>query len=359
MRGRARRRKPRPGQIEELLRVETPQAAEPLFAAAREQRRRHFGDAVFLYGFVYYSTYCRNSCAFCFYRAGNNVSPRYRKSQDEVLAICEGLAEADVNLLDLTLGEDPELFESGEFTPLVDLVAGVRRTTRLPIMVSPGVLPARVLAELRQAGADFYAVYQETHSRELFARLRLGQSFDERVQARRDAHDAGLLAEDGILCGVGDTAGDRAASLLAMQAAGDEQVRAMTLVPQRETPLANARRLSSWNEHLAIAVMRLLMPDRFIPASLDVEGLSGLVSRLEAGANVVTSLVPPRSGLCGVANAEYEIDEGLRTPGKVRALLPELALRQATQAEFEAWLCTARQRRAPKAALAAGAKVRP
>ena len=133
----------------------------------------------------------------------------------------------------------------------------------------------------------------------------------------------------------------------------------MTLVPQRETPLANARRLSSWNEHLAIAVMRLIMPDRLIPASLDVEGLSGLVSRLEAGANVVTSLVPPRSGLCGVANAEYEIDEGLRTPGKVRALLPELALRQATQAEFEAWLCTARQRRASKAALAGAAEVRP
>ena len=42
--------------------------------------RRHSGDAVFLYGFVYFSTYCRNECAFCFYRADNDESPRYRKT---------------------------------------------------------------------------------------------------------------------------------------------------------------------------------------------------------------------------------------------------------------------------------------
>jgi methylornithine synthase len=51
---------------------------ETLFAAARELRSRHFGDAVFLYGFVYFSTWCRNRCVFCFYRAGNDQSPRNR-----------------------------------------------------------------------------------------------------------------------------------------------------------------------------------------------------------------------------------------------------------------------------------------
>ncbi len=82
-----------PAEVVQLLRLPGPAAAEPLLAAAREQRRRHFGDAVFLYGFVYYSTYCRNSCAFCFYRAGNTVSPRYRKELDEVVEICRSLAD--------------------------------------------------------------------------------------------------------------------------------------------------------------------------------------------------------------------------------------------------------------------------
>ena len=331
-------------ETEQLLRLPGPDEAEPLFAAAREQRRRHFGNAVFLYGFVYYSTYCRNSCAFCFYRSGNTLSPRYRKQADEVVEVCRALADSGVNLLDLTLGEDPLLFGSGDFSPLIDLVSAVRAATGLPIMVSPGVLPAHVLTWLRVAGADFYAVYQETHDAELFSRLRLEQDFEERVQARRDGHSVGLLVEDGLLCGVGDGPADRARSVLAMREAGDQQVRTMTLVPQEQTPLAGVPTPPTWNELLTIAVMRLLMPDRLIPASLDVEGIEGLRSRLEAGANVVTSLVPPQSGLCGVAHADYEVDDGLRTAAEVRPRLAELGLRQGTHEEFTAWLRAARSR---------------
>jgi len=325
-------------EVEHLLQLTDPVVAEPLLAAAREQRRRHFGDAIALYGFVYYSTYCRNSCAFCFYRHGNTASPRYRKATGEVVEICCSLVDSGVSLLDLTLGEDPLLFDHGDFSPLIDLVAAVRRATNSPIMVSPGVLPLIVLDELRRAGADFYAVYQETHERKLFARLRCGQDFDRRVQARRNAHAVGLSVEDGLLTGVGDTVLQRAHSVLAMRDSGDEQVRVMTLVPQQQTPLADMPASSSWTEVLTIAVMRLIMPDRLIPASLDVEGIEGLKSRLNAGANVVTSLVPPRTGLCGVAHAEYEVDDGLRSVAEVRPRLAEMGLRQASKREFEAWL---------------------
>ena len=98
------------------------------------------------------------------------------------------------------------------------------------------------------------------------------------------------------------------------------------------------------DEVLTIAVMRLLMPDRLIPASLDVEGIEGLRGRLDAGANVVTSLVPPQRGLCGVANADYEVDDGLRSAAEVRPRLAELGLRQGTHEEFAAWLEAARSR---------------
>jgi methylornithine synthase len=331
-------------ETELLLRLRRPDEAEHLFAAAREQRRRHFGNAIFLYGFVYYSTYCRNSCSFCFYRRGNTLSPRYRKEADEVVEICRSLADSGVNLLDLTLGEDPLLFGSGDFSPLIDLVSAVRAATGLPIMVSPGVLPAHVLAQLRAAGADFYAVYQETHDSELFSRLRLGQDFEERARARRDGHAVGLLVEDGLLSGVGDGPADRARSVRAMRDAGDQQVRAMTLVPQEQTPLGAVPAPDTWNEVVTIAVMRLLMPDRLIPASLDVEGIEGLRSRLDAGANVVTSLVPSQRGLCGVARADYEVDDGLRSAAEVRPRLAELGLRQGTHEEFADWLGAAHSR---------------
>ena len=319
-------------------------AAETVFAAAREARARSFGDTVFLYGFVYFSTYCRNACAFCFYRADNDESPRYRKSLDEVVAICRDLAGSGVVLLDLTMGEDPVIHDDPGYAGLLDLVAAVCEDSGLPVMVSPGVVPDEVLAGLRAGGADWYALYQETHTPELYARLRTGQPFATRVAARSAARRAGLLVEDGLLTGIGDTAADRARSIADMRAAAWEQVRVMTFVPQTGTPLAGVSPAGDEAELLTIATMRLAMPGSLIPASLDVDGIRGLERRLNAGANVVTSIVPPTVGLAGVSQAELDIDEGYRTVAGVLPHLDQLGLRPGTVAEYRAWLAAAHAR---------------
>ena len=318
--------------------------ADAVFTAAREARSRSFGDAIFLYGFVYFSTYCRNECAFCFYRADNDESPRYRKSLDEVVAICRDLAGSGVVLLDLTMGEDPAIHDDPGYAGLLELVAAVCDVSGLPVMVSPGVVPDEVLAGLRARGADWYALYQETHSPELYERLRTGQPFAARVAARRAARRAGLLVEDGILTGVGDTEADRARSIAAMREAAWEQVRVMTFVPQAGTPLADVRPAGDEAELLTIATLRLAMPHSLIPASLDVDGIRGLERRLNAGANVVTSIVPPTVGLAGVSQAELDIEEGRRTVAGVLPHLARLGLRPGTVADYRSWLAVAHER---------------
>ena len=323
--------------LETLLAVDDHAVAEPLFAAARRLREREFGDAIFLYGFVYFSTYCRNECAFCFYRIGNQESPRYRKSADEVAAICRTLDASGVHLLDLTMGEDPAFLTGGHIAALYDLVSDVRAVSELPIMISPGVVTADQLQELRTRGVDFYACYQETHNHRLYHELRLHQSYEARVEARQAAAAAGMLVEDGLLTGIGDTAADRADSLLEMRAATLDQVRVMSFVPQKGTPLWESAPADRMSELVTIATMRLTMPDRLIPASLDVDGIAGLELRLMAGANVVTSLVPPTVGLAGVSQSELDIDAGLRSVAEVLPHLEALGLRAATAAEFSAW----------------------
>ena len=81
-----------------------------LFQTARHLRRKHFGNAIFLYGFIYASTYCRNDCRFCFFRRSNAESRRYRKVTPEIVTAARGLADTGVHLIDLTMGEDPALF---------------------------------------------------------------------------------------------------------------------------------------------------------------------------------------------------------------------------------------------------------
>ena len=326
---------------------------EALFRVARELRRRHFGDRVFLYGFLYLSTFCRNDCAFCWYRRSNAACRRYRKRDEEVLEAAGRLADSGVHLLDLTLSEDPGLRTVAGFEGLVRLTARIKEATGLPLMLSPGLVTASQLRELRRAGADWYACYQETHSWPLFRRLRPGQSFRARMAAKRAARRAGLLLEEGVLCGAGVGRRQLARSVRAMGRLGAEQVRVMSFVPREGIPLAARFRGDRERELAAIAALRLAFPDRLIPASLDVDGIEGLARRLEAGANVVTSLIPPGHGLAGVAQSELDIEEGRRSVAEVCEVLARCGLEAASRQQYAGWL---EQRRREARAVRSGAR---
>ena len=223
-----------PAEIESLLTIEEPEQLAALMAAARKMRQRHFGHEVFLYGFLYASTYCRNHCRFCLYRRDNAEAPRYRKRRAEMVALAGELAASGVHLIDLTMGEDPRVYapDGSGFDALLETMAQIRAATGLPMMTSVGVLPAAVLARLAEMGVEWYACYQETHSPALYKRLRSGQEYEERMESKYCANELGLLVEEGILTGVGETPADLARSLTAMRKLGADQVRAITFLPQ-------------------------------------------------------------------------------------------------------------------------------
>ena len=141
------------------------------------------------------------------------------------------------------MGEDPVLFNAtGDgFEQLLDLVVSLRKTTGLPVMVSPGVMSSIQLERLAEAGASWYACYQETHNRRLFEELRPQQNFDIRMTAKINAHSNGLLIEEGLLCGVDETLDDIAHSLMAMKKLRADQIRSMTFIPQPGTPMADRK----------------------------------------------------------------------------------------------------------------------
>ncbi|SDF58418.1 methylornithine synthase PylB [Sporomusa acidovorans] len=323
-----------------LLQLTRPAEREQLFKTARMMRRKYFDNKVFLYGFVYFSTYCRNDCTFCFYRKSNSQCRRYRKSSGEIAGIAGALAQSGVHLIDLTMGEDPRYLSDNctGYQQLIEVVRNVKQQTGLPLMISPGVVPKEVLRQLQQAGADWYACYQETHNRELYGRLRLNQAYDERWSVKVFAKTIGMLVEEGLLVGVGDGVLDAVHSLQEMSRLGADQVRTMTFVPQPGTPLYAAAAVDTQYELNVIAVLRLLFPDRLIPASLDVEGIHGLKGRLNAGANVVTSIIPPDAGLAGVSQSTLDISEGYRTVRGVTPILRECGLKPATRQEYGVWL---------------------
>ena len=325
-------------EIAHLLDLTSLPEIELLLKAARRAREDYFGHEIFLYGFVYFSTYCRNSCQFCYFRRQNSVPVRYRKTPRQVLEAAVKLARSGVHLLDLTMGEDPYYYNQNNFDELIITAASVKEETGLPLMISPGLVPENIVQGFKEAGVDWYACYQETHNRELFTRMRLEQDYDQRLAIKRYAHQVGMLAEEGLLTGLGETTADLAYSFTVMGELAADQVRVMSFVPQKGTPLEANDSGSRLRELLVIAVMRLLFPDRLIPASLDVDGIKGLKDRLQAGANVVTSIIPPQEGLMGVSQSTLDIDEGGRTVAETVPILRELGLEPATAAGYAKWV---------------------
>lgn len=227
------------------------------------------------------------------------------------------------------MGEDPFMIRNN-YENFLDLVSSIRDEVGLSIMASPGAVPKDDFPRMRDAGADIMACYQETYNRDLFAARRLGQDFDFRRNQKVWAMENGMLAEDGMMVGIGETVEDRVRAIREMIALGCDQVRAMTFVPQEGTPMEGSGTVDTVNELLCLSAMRLLKHDVFIPATLDVEGIAGMRTRLDAGANVITSIIPASSHLAGVAQSEMDIEEGHRCADYVIERLREMGREPAT-----------------------------
>lgn len=245
-----------------------------------------------------------------------------------------------MHLIDLTMGEDPHFFANhgSEFAHMIRTIEMIKISTNIPVMISAGVIPEDILLEFKEAGVDWYATYQETHNPDLYSKLRLGQSYEERMQRKVTARKMGLLLEEGLLTGVGDTDEDLVDSFEEMKKLEADQIRVMSFIPQQDTPMQHFSAVPRSREMLVIAIMRLVFPDRLIPASLDVDGLNGLTERLNAGANVVTSIIPPQSGLAGVSNHSLDIEDGNRTVKKIIPVLEENGLMMASRDDYQEWI---------------------
>ncbi|MCC2508420.1 methylornithine synthase PylB [Methanimicrococcus blatticola] len=338
--------------IRSMLSATDKAGLQRMFDAAVSVKNHYFGNDVYLYSFVYFSTYCKNQCTFCYYNAKNKID-RYRITPEELRTMCEELKNEGVHMIDLTMGEDPHFHNKPE--NLLEFVRIAKEVTGLPVMVSPGVVDNDFIQALSKEGANFFALYQETYQEELYEKLRAGQSFEERFQARLNAKAAGICIEDGILTGfskmklsngepvspsVSDDIESAVASIRGMQKADPDQVRVMTFEPQPGTPLAGTTQASDLMELKVISVLRFVFPDRLIPASLDVAGIPGMVDRLNAGANVVTSIISADSKLEGVVNFDRDVslNERKRDAKSVIEKLNEMGLARGSQENFEAYL---------------------
>ena len=136
---------------------------EEMAELARDSRIRYFGNNVCLFSPIYIANYCENSCRYCGFRSKSDIK-RAKLDLEEIEEEMKALAETGIEDVLILTGES-ERFSS------VDYIADACRiASKYFKVVGIEVYPANVdsYEKLREAGADFVTVFQESYNKEAF-----------------------------------------------------------------------------------------------------------------------------------------------------------------------------------------------
>lgn len=164
-----------PLQLEEtaiLLAADDPELVEEIFEAARDLKRRVYGNRIVLFAPLYIGNDCINDCQYCAFRRSNHEVIRRTLSENELKEQLRALQNKGHKRLILVFGEHPRYD--------ADFIADCVRTTyrfkvghgeirRVNINAAP--LDLEGYRKVKAAGIGTYQIFQETYHHETYARM--------------------------------------------------------------------------------------------------------------------------------------------------------------------------------------------
>lgn len=139
---------------------------EEMAAKAREERQRYFGSSVYLFTPLYISNYCENQCVYCGFNCRNKIQ-RARLDIEQIEEEMKAIAATGLEEILLLTGE------SKKMSDLTYIGQACKLASNYFKMVGLEVYPmnAEDYAYLRQCGADYVTVFQETYNSDKYETL--------------------------------------------------------------------------------------------------------------------------------------------------------------------------------------------
>lgn len=202
---------------------------------------------------------CSEDCAFC---AQARVSPAPEPDLAQVLERARRMARAGVRRLCLVASGRGLRGNDARLERLAGWAARLRHAVpELELCASLGLLDPPAARRLRRAGVTRYNHNLET-APSFFSRVVTSHTLAERLATIRIARRAGLELCAGGILGLGESLPQRVELAAALRELPVTSVPLNLLDPRPGTPLAGAGRLSPTEALNAVAVFRLLLPDR-------------------------------------------------------------------------------------------------
>ncbi len=155
-----------------LLRCDSPELIEEIFAGARELKTRVYGNRIVLFAPLYIGSYCVNDCAYCGFRRSNPDSLRRTLTKQEVIDQTTALEAVGHKRLILVWGEHP-WYTPESVAEVVKTIYDVKsdpsgEIRRVNINAAP--LDDAGYRIVKESGIGTYQIFQETYHHETYAK---------------------------------------------------------------------------------------------------------------------------------------------------------------------------------------------
>lgn len=278
---------------------------EWLYNEANRVKEENYGKEVFLRGIIETSNYCENNCWYCGIRKNNNCK-RYRLTSKEIIETAKNIKGQNIGSIVLQGGEENTKENIDILRKVIPVIKELSPET--DVVLSHGILPHDVYAELKELGATRYLIKMETLQKDLYEKIRPGQKIKDRIDAIESLINIGYQVGSGFIVGMpGYNIEMFARDILRLQELGVHMFSTTPFIATPKTPWSSEVNGDCDIVCRAAAIYRILEPLVNIPATTALSVLSPVLFKksLERGCNVVMcSFTPPEE------KVSYKIYEG-------------------------------------------------
>jgi 2-iminoacetate synthase len=177
---------------------------QEIFALAKRIKQDFYGNRIVLFGPLYLSNYCVNSCVYCPYHMQNKHISRKKLSQEDIVREVTALQDMGHKRLAIESGEHPVYNPIEYILESIDTIYSTKHKNGSirRVNVNIAATTAENYKKLKDAGIGTYILFQETYHKESYSKLHpMGPKHDYawHTEAMDRAMEGGI---DDVGCGV-------------------------------------------------------------------------------------------------------------------------------------------------------------
>ncbi len=280
----------------ELIANHSEKDTEYLSKLAVKQRRRYYGNDIFIRGLIEFTNYCRNDCLYCGIRRSNKNAERYRLTTKQIIECCDTGYNLGFRTFVLQGGED-SFYTDDTICTIISAIKS--RYPDCAVTLSIGEREYKSYKAFFDAGADRYLLRHETADDEHYKRLHPhNMSPVHRKQCLYDLKAIGYQVGCGFMVGSPyQTAWNLADDMLFIKELEPQMVGIGPFISQHDTPFASMQSGTLEQTLFMLGLIRLTLPKVLLPSTTALGTIHplGREKGIQAGANVVMPNLSPVS----------------------------------------------------------------